>query len=127
MENEFKIERNLDKRYSMQNGLRHEIQYIFSSARKHKTPFETILQNISDRIRNTDKYKKIGEIGRANISGHIEAHFQMMYNELEWVCWYDGVFMGLTKQFEYVKEYNQDLMECGHVYKGTEIRYNLKK
>jgi len=119
-----KIERNYNKRYSMQNGLRSEIQYIFRSAKVHKTPFKTILDSIDSRIRKSTAYSKIGEIGRSNITGHIEAHFQMMYDELDWCCWYDGKFMGLTKKFKYDENFNQELMKTAHVYKGTEIKYN---
>ena len=119
-----KIERNYEKRYSMQNGLRSDIQYIFRSAKVHKTPFKTILESIDSRIRKSIAYSKIGEIGRANIQGHIDAHFQMMYDELDWCCWYKGKFRGLTKNFKYTRNFHQELMETAHVYKGTEIKYN---
>lgn len=119
-----RIERNWNKRYSMQNRLKYEIQYIFRSAKKEKSTFETILKSIGERIYNSHTYKKIGEIGRANVNGHVEAHFNVHQDELDWSCWYAGVFMGLTKKFQYSAEFNSSLLETGYVYKGTEIRYN---
>jgi len=126
MKNKFKIERNVFKRYAMQNTLKYEIAYIFRSAKKHKYTFEAILKSVRERIYDSHSYKSIGNEGRANIRGHTEAQFTMKQDELEWSCWYDGRFMGLTKYFEYGKHSNLKLMETGYTYKGTKIRYNEK-
>jgi hypothetical protein len=67
--------------------LKGEIAYIFRSAKKEKSSFGKILKSIGDRVYNSNNYKKIGENGRANVSGHVEAHFHMMYDELDWCCW----------------------------------------
>ena len=123
----FKIERNLNRRQQLQNLLRYEIQYIFKSAAEHKLTHGVILSLIKEGVYNKASYKRIGEIGRANLAGCIETNFHLlMLKELAWVCWYNGEFKGLTKLFIYSDSFDQKLMETGYVYKNTTIRYNQK-
>jgi hypothetical protein len=127
MKKEFKIERNIDKRVQYLNILKMSVYGIFKIAKKHRITFDNILKAINAEIRSSPYWYKIGNEGRANINGHIEANFQIMYDELDWCCWYDGKFMGLTKDFKYSKDFNQELMRTGHIYKGTEVEYNPEK
>lgn len=118
-----KIERNLDKRIQMEQSLKHEIKYTFGKARILKQNHSEIIKRISERVYKSAKYTKIGTIGRATISGYVDANFANMYDLIEWVCWYKGKFRGLTKKFKYPKNYDQDSMVCSYVYIGTQVRY----
>jgi hypothetical protein len=107
----------------MVQSLKHEIKYTFNQAKKLQQNHTQIIERIAARVYKSEKYSKIGTIGRATISGYIDANFANMYDLIEWVCWYKGKFRGLTKKFKYPKNYDQASMVCGYVYIGTQIKY----
>lgn len=72
-------------------------------------------------------YRKLGNVGRGVITGYIDAHMVIHHANVEWCCWYDGKFMGLTKNFEYTDDYQQDLMETANVYKGWKETGEIKR
>lgn len=104
------------------SSLKNEIKSIFRFAKKEHTSHKAILQSLKDRVYNVQKYKTLPNYMRADISGYIQANFDIMYDHLEWVHWYNGKFAG--KKLPYGKNFKQELInQSKHVYTGTQDIY----
>ena len=111
------------QKLSSNSSLKNEIKYIFSSAKKNNTPFDDILESIKLRVRENSKYKTLPNYMRAGIDGYISANFDLMYECLEWVHWYNNKFVG--KDLPYGDNFKQELInKSAHVYKNTQNIYN---
>lgn len=103
--------------------LKGEIKYIFRSAKRDHTKHSKILQSLKDRVYENPKYKTLPMYVRTEINGYIEANFDLMYDFVEWVHWYDGKFVG--KNLPYGNNFKQELIDSSHhVYIGTQDIYS---
>jgi len=109
------------KLYSV-SWLKGEIRYIFSSAKKNHTKHSAINDSLKSRIYDSAKYKTLPNYIKSEISGYIYANFDMMYDFVEFVHWYDGKFVGRNLQFG--EGFKQELItKSCHVYKDTQDEY----
>lgn len=103
-------------------SLKSEINYIFKSAKKNKTPFKDILNSIKLRVYDSSKYKTLPMYIRASINGYIDANYQIMYDYIEWCHWYNGIFVG--SKLIYDNKFKQSLVNSHYVYKNTQKIYS---
>ena len=104
------------------SSLKSDIKYIFKSAKQNHINHSDILKSIKERVYTDAKYTTLPNYIKSNIKGYIEANFDIMYNHLEWVHWYDGKFVG--KELPYNNNFKQDLIDnSAHVYINTQDIY----
>lgn len=115
---------NLDKSITYKSRLLNTLVSEWTSGAKNCKNLDVILENCNFFVFNTVEYKRLQKWAQYEIKGAHEALLKIHYNYLEWVTWYDGVFMGLTKKYCYKSDFNPKLMSTGYVYKGTEILFN---
>jgi hypothetical protein len=103
-------------------SLKGTIKFIFRHAKEDYNTHAQILEKLKARVYDVAKFKTLPMYMRAEISGYIEANYDIMYTLLEFAHWYDGEFVG--KKLPYGKDFKQHLInESSHVYKGTQNRY----
>lgn len=111
-----------NQKLSSISSLHSDIGYIFRSAKKENTPHKKISESITLRVYNNAKYKTLPKYIQSEINGYIRANFDIMYDYLEWVHWYNNKFVG--KNLPYGEDFKQELInESSYVYKGTQNRY----
>lgn len=102
--------------------LKAEIRSIFRSAKKDFHPHRYILDFLKQRVYSNPKYTTLPKYMQSEIKGYIAANFDVMYDYIEFVHWYDGKFVG--KDLPYGEGFKQELInESNYVYKGTESKY----
>jgi len=104
------------------NSLRFEIRYIFKSARKEFTSHKDILNSVSLRIYQNQKYITLPNYMKAEIKGYIYANFDFMQEFIEFGYFYDGVFIG-KKLLHLDKNFKATSVNSYYVYKGTQMVY----
>lgn len=102
-------------------SLKHEVKYIFTSAKKHHTSHAQIIDNIKSRIYEQSKYETLPNYMQSEIHGYIHANFDNMYDVLTWAHWYDGKFVG--SKLNYDSNFDQSLVKSYHVYIGSQDKY----
>ena len=109
-------------RLESSDSLKHQVRYIFNDAKKNHLSHDEISQFLFDNVYQVDKYKTLPNYMRAEINGYIYANFDIMYEYLEWVHWYNGEFVG--RELPYGEGFDQNLInESNHVYIGTQDKY----
>jgi hypothetical protein len=104
------------------SSLKSDIRYIFSCAKKDFYKHDQILSLLKDRIYTNAKYTTLPNYIRSEIKGYIYANFDiMMFDCLEFMHWYNGIFVG--KNLNFSEGFKQDLVYSNHVYKGTQNEY----
>ena len=103
------------------HALTSKVKDIFRNAREYRKPHHAILNRLREEVYERQMYLTLPMYMRSEINGYIKAHFEIMYEYVEWVHWYDGKFVG--KDLPYGNNFNQDLVKSAHVYKGTENIY----
>ena len=111
------------KRLQIVNSLKSELRHIFADAKRNNQTQKYILDQITDRVYN-NKYSNIqyltgGE--RFLIQGYTDCLFDDMWNYLEWVHWYNSVFVGTN--LPYGDKFDNLLVQSAFVYKGTQNKY----
>jgi len=105
------------------SSLKSDIKYIFKSAKQNRINHSDILKSIKERVYTDAKYTTLPNYIQSNIKGYIEANFDMMYNYIEWVHWYNGKFVG--KELPYNNNFKQELIDnSAYVYINTEDIYS---
>jgi len=105
------------------SNIQNEVKSIFRSAKKEHLPHSTVLKMLKDRVYTQSKYTTLPNYMRSEIDGYINANFDLMYELVEWVHWYDGKFVG--KELPYGEGFQQNLInDSKHVYIGTENPYS---
>ena len=103
--------------------LKSDIKYIFKSAKKYHIKHSDILDSLKLRVYTDAKYTTLPNYIQSNIKGYIDANFDIMYNHLEWVHWYDNKFVG--KDLPYGKGFKQSLInKSTYVYINTQDIYS---
>lgn len=111
-----------NQKLSSISSLKSDIKYIFRSAKKEHAPFKKILESLNLRVYENAKYLTLPKYIQSEINGYIHANFDIMYDYLEWVHWYDNKFVG--KNLPYGEGFKQELInESNRVYIGTQNRY----
>jgi len=102
-------------------SLKGQVKSIFNMAKKHHIKHSKIIEDLNLMVYTKSKYKTLPMYMRSEISGYIDAHYDMMYEHLEFGYIYDGKFiLNLT----YDENFNQNLIEySGHYYKGSQDSY----
>ena len=109
------------KLYSI-SSLKNEIKYIFRSAKRDFTSHKTITQSLKDRVYDNPKYTTLPMYMKSEINGYVYANFDIMYDFLEFVHWYDNKFVGKNLQFS--DDFKPELInKSAHVYKNTQNIY----
>ena len=104
------------------SSLKGDIKYIFSSAKKNNTSHSNILESLNLRVYKTAKYTTLPNYMQSSLNGYIDANLDLMYDCLEWVHWYNDIFVG--KDLPYGKDFKQELInKSAHVYKNTQNIY----
>jgi hypothetical protein len=102
--------------------MKSEIKSIFHYAKKEYKSHSEILTSLKSRVYDNAMYKTLPNYMKSEINGYIYANFDIMYDLLEWVHWYDGKFVG--KDLPYNNNFKQALIDKSHhVYKGTQNIY----
>lgn len=111
-----------NQRLNSTSNLKGRIKSIFRYAKKEHTRHSDINNSLKDRVYNSPMYKTLPIYIKSEINGYIYANFDMMYDHIEFVHWYDGKFVG--KDLPYGDGFKQSLInESAHVYKGTQNKY----
>lgn len=111
-----------NQKLNSSNSLKADIKYIFASAKKNHTKHSEINQSLKARVYDNPKYKTLPKYMQSEINGYIYANFDIMYDHIEFVHWYDNKFVG--KKLPYGDGFKQSLInDSAHVYKGTQNKY----
>ena len=109
------------KLYSI-SSLKNEIKSIFRNAKKNHISHDDILKSLKERVYTNEKYTTLPNYMQSEIKGYIFANLDIMYEYVEFVHWYNGIFV--HKNLPYGKDFKQELIdESTHVYIGTQDKY----
>lgn len=93
---------------------------INSTFREGKLTHAEIIDSLDRRVYSHAKFAKLTIRDRSYLRGYIDAKFDFQWTLVEWVHWYDGVFVGKNPPFG--PSFDSSKLESAHCYKETEGR-----
>lgn len=112
--------------------LKGQIISIFRDAKQYHYNLDKILSERQERVFNSPKFKKLPATYRGAIVGYFEGALDLFFSQnMEWVLYYDGVYIGNSKRENLATDqmyknvnFDNNKVKGYHVYIGTEYRYN---